>query len=127
MAKKTKTAWKDFRCNEAEAKELARCAEENKISESEYIRRKVFEPAGQRFPPSVNELLQELKHYNLKTGNNINQIVRSCNSKKFITRADYQMLVDYLEKVDGKYREVVEALKKIQGQGTDADAGKADA
>ncbi|MCC8102224.1 MAG: MobC family plasmid mobilization relaxosome protein [Clostridiales bacterium] len=102
-----KTVWKAFRCTDEEAAELSRQAEKNRLSESEYIRRKVF-----MLPQETNLLLQELKHYDLKIGNNINQVVRSCNSKKFISSYDYQKLVEYLEKLDEKYYELIRQLKE---------------
>lgn len=102
-----KTVWKAFHCTDEEAAELSRQAEKNRLSESEYIRRKVF-----MLPQETNLLLQELKHYDLKIGNNINQVVRSCNSKKFISSYDYQKLVEYLEKLDEKYYELIRQLKE---------------
>jgi len=101
-----KTVWKAFRCTDEEAAELSRQAEKNRLSESEYIRRKIF-----MLPQETNLLLQELKHYDLKIGTNINQIVRSCNSKKFVSSYDYQKLAEYLEKLDEKYYEVIRQLR----------------
>ena len=72
-----------------------------------------------RIPPEVNTLLQKLKYYDLKIGTNINQVVRSCNSKRFITQNDYQMLVNYLTQIDRKYQEILEQLQEVLRYGSD--------
>ncbi len=105
---------KNFRCTFDEAKLISENAAKMKMNESTYMRYKILEKDKERLPPAVNELLQELKYYDLKIGTNINQIVRSCNSKKFITRLDYQMLVQYLTEINEKYAEVLRCLKEVQ-------------
>ncbi len=108
---------KNFRCTFDEAKLISENAEKMKMTESTYMRYKILEKDKERLPPQVNELLQELKYYDLKIGTNINQIVRSCNSKKFITRLDYQMLVQYLTQIGEKYEAVLCCLKEMNQNG----------
>ncbi|MCD8012534.1 MAG: MobC family plasmid mobilization relaxosome protein [Lachnospiraceae bacterium] len=101
-----RTVWKAFRCTEDEAAKIAEQAERNGLSESDYMRRKIFQ-----LPPETNQLLVELKNSILKIGTNINQVVRSCNSRRFITNMDYRELAEYLEKIDRKYYETVQLLR----------------
>lgn len=103
---------KDFRCTYDEAKQIAAQAEKMKISESQYMRYKILEKGKRRIPPEIEELLQELKFYDLKIGTNINQIVRSCNSKKFITKKDYEMLLENLTALNDKYSQIIQLLKE---------------
>lgn len=101
-----RTVWKAFRCTEEEAAKIAEQAERNGLSESDYMRRKIFQ-----LPPESSLALQELKSSVLKIGTNINQVVRSCNSRRFITNMDYQKLLELLEKIDWKYYETVQLLQ----------------
>ncbi|MCC8051902.1 MAG: MobC family plasmid mobilization relaxosome protein [Clostridiales bacterium] len=102
-----RTVIKMFRCTPSEAEEITRMAAENKISESDFIRKKIF-----WLSPDTDELLTKLEHYDLKIGTNINQIVRSCNSKKFITNQDYKELVRLLENLVEKRYEVIRQMKE---------------
>ncbi|MCC8106063.1 MAG: MobC family plasmid mobilization relaxosome protein [Clostridiales bacterium] len=102
-----RTVSKIFRCTPEEAQEIARMAEENNLSEADFIRKKIF-----RLSPETDQLLQELEYYDVKIGNNINQIVRSCNSKKFITTQDYRELVQLLEKLVEHRYGVIQQMKK---------------
>lgn len=95
------------------------CAKQMDMTESSYMRYKLRKHEKIRIPPEVKDLLQELKYYDLKIGTNINQIVRSCNSKKFITRVDYQLLVNYLIQIDRKYQETLERLQEVLERGSD--------
>lgn len=101
-----RTVWKAFRCTEAEAAKIAEQAERNGLSESDYMRRKIFQ-----LPPETSLILQELKNSILKIGTNINQVMRSCNSRRFITNMDYQKLSEFLEEIDRKYYEMVQLLQ----------------
>ena len=101
---------KSFRCTVAEAKMLRQRAEEMRIAESEYIRREVFKNRKARLPADVKRLLEDRKYQNLKIGNNINQVVRSCNSKKHVTRADYESIVDEMIKLEDAYDKIYQKL-----------------
>lgn len=104
---------KEFRCTFEEAKEIAEAAEKMKMTESAYMRYRVLKKEKlQRLPGEIEDQLKELKYQTLKIGTNINQVVRSCNSKKFITKEDYRKLVDYLVRLDEKYSDMVSILKE---------------
>ncbi len=64
-----RTVSKIFRCTPEEAQEIVRMAEENNLSEADFIWKKIF-----RLSSETDQLLQELEYYDVKIGNNINQI-----------------------------------------------------
>ena len=112
-----KNSVKKFRCTEEEVKFLEEKSAEKNISVSEYIRKKVFQNERFLIPAAVFDLLKKLNYYNLKIGTNINQVVRSCNSKKFITKEDYQLLVQYLEQMNGVYLQICKEIEQIVAAG----------
>lgn len=109
---------KEFRCTAEEAVWIEKCAKAMKMSESSYMRYRLREQGKIRMPGELHSILQELKFYDLKIGTNINQIVRSCNSKRFITQNDYRMLVEYLTLIDQKYQETLDRLQEILQYGS---------
>ncbi|WP_373216199.1 plasmid mobilization relaxosome protein MobC [Ruminococcus sp. 5_1_39BFAA] len=113
------TCKKEFRCTAEEAAWIEKCARQMDMTESTYMRYRLREKQKIRMPPDIKNLLQELKYYDLKIGTNINQIVRSCNSKRFITQADYQKLVEYLTLIDRKYQETLDRLQEVLDYGGD--------
>ena len=118
MAKKEKarnirTVLKAVRVTEEEAMQLARQAEEYQMTESGYMRRKLFYGSQPRLPPETNEMLQRLIEQERRVGININQVVRSCNSKRFITKEDYQLLVKYLEEICRSYQQFYQQLEML--------------
>ena len=118
MAKKEKarnirTVLKAVRVTEEEAMQLARQAEEYQMTESGYMRRKLFYGSQPRLPPETNEMLQRLIEQERCVGININQVVRSCNSKRFITKEDYQLLVKYLEEIRRSYQQFYQQLEML--------------
>lgn len=113
------TCKKEFRCTAEEAAWIEKCARQMEMTESTYMRYRLREKQKVRMPPDIKKLLQELKYYDLKIGTNINQIVRSCNSKRFITQADYQKLVEYLTLIDRKYQETLDRLQEVLDYGGD--------
>lgn len=108
-----KNCVKTFRCTQEEAKWIAEKAEKNKMNESAYIRSKIFQKERFLIPAEATELLKKLNYYGLKIGTNINQVVRSCNSKKFITKEDYQLLAKYLEQINRTYLRICENIEQI--------------
>ena len=118
MAKKEKarnirTVLKAVRVTEEEAMQLARQAEEYQMTESGYMHRKLFYGSQPRLPPETNEMLQRLIEQERRVGININQVVRSCNSKRFITKEDYQLLVKYLEEIRRSYQQFYQQLEML--------------
>ena len=82
----TRTVLKAVRVTEEEAMQLARQAEQYRMTESGYMRRRLFYGSQPRLPPETNAMLQRLTEQERRVGININQVVRSCNSKRFITK-----------------------------------------
>ena len=113
------TCKKEFRCTAEEAAWIEKCARQMDMTESTYMRYRLREKQKIRMPPDIKNLLQELKYYDLKIGTNINQIVRACNSKRFITQADYQKLGEYLTLIDRKYQETLDRLQEVLDYGGD--------
>lgn len=101
---------KTFRCTLTESEALQKKSSEKKLSESEYIRGLVFKTRKNEFPLEIQKLLEELKYLNLKIGNNINQVVRTCNSKKFVSKADYQTIVEEMIKLEDAYEKIYQQL-----------------
>lgn len=117
MSNKAKELQRDctkyFRCSRKESEEISKEAEAMKMTESAYMRYRILKTAKPRLPPEVTTLLEELKYYDLKIGININQIVRSCNSKKFITEKDYLALTKNLELLNEKYDAIIRGLGEV--------------
>ena len=109
----TRTVLKAVRVTEEEAMQLARQAEEYRMKESGYMRRRLFYGSQPRLPPETNAMLQRLTEQERRVGININQVVRSCNSKRFITREDYQLLVRYLEEIRRSYQQFCTQLEEL--------------
>lgn len=109
----TRTVLKAVRVTEEEAMQLARQAEEHRMTESGYMRRRLFYGSQPRLPPETNAMLQRLTEQERRVGININQVVRSCNSKRFITREDYQLLVKYLEEIRRSYQQFYQQLEML--------------
>lgn len=110
---------KTFRCSEKEAAYIKKKSSEMGISESEYMRSKIFSDSRIRLPPEIKANLEQLNYLNLKIGNNINQVVRSCNTKKFITKLDYQMLREDMINLQGQYGKIIELLREYVKNGSD--------
>ena len=83
------------------------------MAESGYMRRRLFYGSQPRLPPETNAMLQRLTEQERRVGININQVVRSCNSKRFITREDYQLLVKYLEEIRRSYQQFYQQLEML--------------
>ena len=109
----TRTVLKAVRVTEEEAMQLARQAEQHRMTESGYMRRRLFYGSQPRLPPETNEMLRRLTEQERRVGININQVVRSCNSKRFITREDYQLLVRYLEEIRRSYQQFCTQLEEL--------------
>ncbi|EET62424.1 hypothetical protein BRYFOR_05459 [Marvinbryantia formatexigens DSM 14469] len=114
---KMRTVTKTFRCTPGEAEELAAGAGKFRVSESEYIRGRVFKKAQPRLPPEIVGLLEEMNYLNLKIGTNINQTMRYCNTKKYITKNDYQKLAVELRKLDEQYERIYRLLEEAVKNG----------
>ena len=109
----TRTVLKAVRVTEEEAMQLARQAEEYRMTESGYMRRRLFYGSQPRLPPETNAMLQRLTEQERRVGININQVVRSCNSKRFITREDYQLHCEVFRRDPPKLPAVYQQLEML--------------
>ena len=109
----TRTVLKAVRVTEEEAMQLARQAEQYRMTESGYMRRRLCYGSQPRLPPETKAMLQRLTEQERRVGININQVVRSCNSKRFITKEDYQLLVKYLEEIRRSYQQFYQQLEML--------------
>lgn len=111
-----KTYKKSFRCTEDENNFILTQANSFHSSESEFMRMMIFEKSRNKFfDPDILEQVKRLEYSNLKIGNNINQIVKSCNSKKFVLDEDVAELIKFLNLINYKYDLLISNLQKIQG------------
>lgn len=110
---------KEFRCTFEEAQYISMRAEKMKMSESAYMRYQLAEAEKRavRLPEEITVLLKEMNYQNIKIGTNINQIVRSCNSKKFITKEDYRKLIDHLAAIDEQCAGIAAQIKEVLKNG----------
>ena len=107
------TVIRHFRCSEAENKEIARRAEAERKSQSAYIRDAVLDRAEPSLPGEAVKALQELTYNELKIGTNINQAVRLCNSKKFVSSQDYRRLTNYLQMIMNQRLDMISLLNRM--------------
>ena len=103
-------AAKYFRCTQEESEEIRRRAAAEHKGQSEYLRDAALHRKIPVFDEEVKRLLRNLQENELKIGINVNQVVRVCNSKKYISRADYEKLVECLERIMELRREIIDRL-----------------
>ncbi|MCD8015873.1 MAG: hypothetical protein LUG99_22490 [Lachnospiraceae bacterium] len=101
-----RTVWKAFRCTAEEAAEISEQAERNGLSESDYMRRKLF-----WLPPDTDGILRELKYCELGIGADINRMAWNCNSENFSSDLNYQLLTESLEKIARQRSELTRQLQ----------------
>ena len=112
---RTKTIDLHFRCTPEENREISRRAEQEKKSISAYVRDAALNRNIPKLDEKTNGLLRELTANELKIGNNINQAVRLCNSKKLVSREDYEKLVQYLKELMVFRKEITKKLQDSHG------------
>ena len=93
--KNLRSVTKPFRFTPEEIKRLDQDAMCHNLDVSKYVRMMLFDPSIRNIDPEISRQLQNLNWEINKVGTNINQIVRSCNSKKFVTKADIENLIKY--------------------------------
>ena len=101
-----------FRCSAEENQEISRRAEQEKKSISAYVRDAALNRNIPKLDEKSNDLLRELINNELKIGTNINQAVRLCNSKKLVSRTDYEKLIQYLKELMELRRILINKLAK---------------
>jgi len=108
---------KSFRCTQKEGDFIKRQVESYGVSESEYIRMMVFEKSASKlFDPEVIQLLRKLEWDNLKIGTNINQVAKSCNSKRFVSGEDVKRIHQNQNLLNHKYDLMIEEILRMQNE-----------
>lgn len=102
-----------FRVTQQERAQLKEAAEEYHLSESAYVRIIALQQKKMIVPAEIRELLQDLKREDIAVGRNINQAVRNCNGKGFVTESDYGKLLQELVKLNGYYCAVCRKLDEV--------------
>ena len=88
-----------FRCTpEENEKNEALAAKEHK-AKSAYLRDAALTRNIPKISPEAAGILKEFQENELKIGVNINQAVRLCNSKKNVSRQDYEKLTEMLLRI----------------------------
>ncbi len=106
-----RTVWIGGRYTEEESTIIREHARETHLNLSDYVRRKAL-----WLPQEMAGQLDELNYEVHKIGVNINQVVRSCNSKNFVSKEDYRKLTRYLEQINENYCELIKELKRQNEQ-----------
>ncbi|MFQ6866235.1 plasmid mobilization protein [Blautia sp.] len=117
----------EFRCTEAEKKEIMEAAKKCGLPSSEFLRRKVFQKSEKDLAASIQieKMLKDLDWKLSKIGVNINQIARMCNSKKFVSRAEGEEIKKYMNLVSYYFSELLTAVLNTKGSGN-GEAGNGD-
>lgn len=113
----SKTIIKTFRCSEEESALLLEAAEKNYKSISDYIRMCLFDSEAnqnQKLPAELTKILCDLRWEVNKIGTNINQVVRACNSKKYVTKEDVANLIRYLNLVNYQLESICEKIENTE-------------
>ena len=88
-----------FRCTPDENEQIEALAAKEHKAKSAYLR----DAALNRNIPKLNsetiKILKQFQENELKIGVNINQAVRLCNSKRNVSRQDYELLTDMLLRI----------------------------
>lgn len=112
MNKKAYTSLETFRITKEEKKELTQAATRYQVSKSEYIRMMVFAEDKKFFDPEISQALRDMNWEINKIGTNINQIVRACNTKKYVSKVDLSELKKFLNLISHNLKTCSEELQK---------------
>jgi hypothetical protein len=112
MANRTRI--KQVRLTEDEAAVISEAAKKEEISESKYIRAQLFKSEQRHFPKEVLDQLADLNYQIRKIGININQVVRTCNEQKNITRFDFAQLLEYEKMLAAKFEKTYQILRNLE-------------
>ena len=103
---------KHFRCTKEEAQAIAEKAQKENKKISVYLRDAALCREIPRINPAVMEMLDTIRDNELKIGATINQIAQHCNAKGYLSGYDYQVLIDYLEKIMRQRKGMIDAIAK---------------
>lgn len=104
-----------FRCTQEESEEINRRAAKERKRVSAYLRDAALNRNIPQLDGNAVQLLKGLADNELKIGVNINQAVRICNTKKNVSRQDYENLTEMLTRIMEYRRKICELLIKLQG------------
>ena len=109
-----RTVVRHFRCTPEESREIEENARKEKKTPSAYVRDAALHRKIPALPAEAMELLEKLTFDELKIGNNINQAVRLCNSKKVVSVDDYRKLTDSLKILMDQRHEMIRLLSGME-------------
>ena len=95
-----------FRCTKEESDLINERAAKERKSRSAYLRDAALSRNEPKVDEKVAQILKQFQENELKIGVNINQAVRICNSKKNVSREDY-------EKLTGMLLQIMEYRKRM--------------
>ena len=104
-----------FRCTQEESEEINRRAAKERKRASAYLRNAALNRNIPQLDENAAQLLKGLADNELKIGVNINQAVRICNTKKNVSRQDYENLTEMLKRIMEQRRKICELLTELQG------------
>lgn len=111
--KENQTVTKHFRCTPEEARLIDEKAKEEHKTTSRYVRDAALTRNTLRIPQKAQDVLEDLRSNELKIGTNINQAVRLCNTKGYVSRADYVELRGFLVKLMTQRRDIIHILEAM--------------
>lgn len=112
MSKKAYTYLESFRITKEEKEKLTQAAKRYQVGKSEYIRMMVFAEDENLIDPEISQALREMNWEINKIGTNINQVVRACNTKKYVAKKDFSELEKYLNLISYTIQSGFEKLQK---------------
>ena len=98
-----------FRCTKKEEEDIEQQAKMENKARSAYLRDAALCRNVPKLDPETKALLKQFQENELRIGVNINQAVRLCNSKKNVSREDYERLTNMLLRIL-KYRQMLNDL-----------------
>ena len=109
------TVTKHFRCTPEESRLIDEKAKEEHKTLSRYLRDAALTRNQLKIPQKAQDVLEDLRANELKIGTNINQADRLCNTKGYVTRADYVELRGFLVKLMTQRRDIIHILEDMGG------------
>ena len=101
-----------FRCTPEENEKIEALAAKEHKAKSAYLRDAALTRNLPKLNPETMKLLKQFQDNELKIGVNINQAVRLCNSKKNVSRQDYELLTEMLLRILEYRRQLNDLLIK---------------
>lgn len=102
-----------FRCTKEESDKINDLAAKERKSRSAYLRDAALNRNVPKVDERVAKILKQFQENELKIGVNINQAVRLCNSKKHVSRQDYEQLTSMLLQIMDYRKKMNDILIKM--------------